>query len=124
MYKGFWEQSREQRAAGRDEMQRGSAGRVESRAPAETKRVSKERSKAREKTTSNDRLKLDLVRRALVLYIYSYIYIYIYIERERERATAIVVSHVESDFHEHANGCHKKRTSTRHSLEQLTRAIV
>ena len=51
----------------RDEMQRGSAGRVESRAPAETKRVSKERRKAREKTTSNDRLKLDIVRRALVL---------------------------------------------------------
>ena len=53
----------------RDEMQRGSAGRVESRAPAETKRVLKERRKAREKIKSNDRLKLDLVRRALVLYI-------------------------------------------------------
>ena len=78
-------------------MQRGSDGRVESRAPVETKRVSKERRKAREKTTSNDRLKLDIVRRALVY---------------RESATAVVVSHVESDLHEHANGCRKKRTST------------
>ena len=60
-------QSREQsERAGRDEMQRGSSGRVESRAPAEMKRVSKERRKAREKTTSNDRLKLDFVQRALV----------------------------------------------------------
>ena len=81
-----WESKAERRQrrekserAGRDELQRGSAGRVESKAPAETKRFLKERFKAIEKTTSNDRLKLDLVRRALVY---------------RESATAVVVSHV------------------------------
>ena len=30
----------------------------------------------------------------------------------RESATVVVVSHVESDLHEHANGCRKKRTRT------------
>ena len=90
MYKGFWEQSREKRP------EESAAGRVESRAPAETKRVSNERRKVREKTTS-DRLKLDLVRRALVY---------------RESAMAVVVSHVKSDLHEHANWCLKNRTST------------
>ena len=40
----------ERERAGRDETQRRSAGRDESRATAETKRVSKERRKAREKT--------------------------------------------------------------------------
>ena len=38
-----------ERESRRDETQRGSAGRDESRAPAETKHVSKERRKAREK---------------------------------------------------------------------------
>ena len=129
MYKGFWEQSGEQRreesAAGSQEQ---NAGRDESRArepvetrckeeaPAESKaerlhsvdiadtRESRRRNASRKtdakrerKPTSNDRLKLDLVRRALV-YI--------------ESATAVVVSHVESDLHEHANWCCKKRTST------------
>ena len=94
-------QGAESRAETRGERRRQSreqnAGRDESRAPAETKRLSKERRKAREKTTSNDHLKLDLVLRALVY---------------RESATAVVVWHVESDLHEHANGCRKKRTST------------
>ena len=58
---------------------------------------SRKRDAKREKTTNNDRLKLDLVRHALVY---------------RESATAVVVSHVERDLHEHANGCRKKSTST------------
>ena len=58
--------------------------RDESRAPAKTKRVSKERRKA-----SNDSQMLELVRRALLY---------------RKSATAAVVLHVESDLHEHANG--------------------
>ena len=73
-------------------------------APAESKaehrqrrNASRKRDAKREKTTSNDRLKLDLVRRALVY---------------RKSATAVVVSHMESNLHEHANGCRKKRTST------------
>ena len=32
--------------------------------------------------------------------------------RPWERATVAVASHVKSDLHEHANGCHKKRASS------------
>ena len=41
----------------------------------------------------------------------------------RVRATVTVASHVESDIHEHANGCRKRRIERlqRRSLEQLAR---
>ena len=70
-----------------DETQRGkqSAGRDETRVERETQ--------SERETTSKDNLKLELVRRAL-------------------SATAFVVLHVESDLHEHANGCRKRRTSS------------
>ena len=85
------------------------------RAGREETRVERERQSERE-TTSNDRQKLELMRRALLY---------------RESATAFVVWHVESDLHEHANGCRKRRTSSAScaahsssSREQLHKAIV
>ena len=91
------QQRREQsERADRDETHRGSAGRVESRAAAKTKRVSKETQSDRE-NTSNDSLKLELVRRAFLY---------------RESATAVVVLLVESDLQEHASGRRKRRTSS------------
>ena len=64
-------------------------GRAETRLKIETQ--------SERETTSNDSLKFELVRRALLY---------------RESATAFVVLHVESDLHEHANGCRNRRTSS------------
>ena len=58
-------ETRAEERANRDETQKGSAGRVESRAAAKTKRVSKETHSDRE-NTSNDSLKLELVRRTFL----------------------------------------------------------
>ena len=89
----------------RDETQRGSAGRAKAEHRQRRKqnsgrdetRVERETQSERE-TTSNDSLKLEPVRRALLY---------------RESATAFVVLHVESDLHEHANGCRKTRVKSR-----------
>ena len=81
-------------SAGRDEMQ--SPGRDESRAPAETRIVSKQ-TQSESENTSNDSLKLELVRRAFLY---------------RESATAVLVLLVDSDLQEHANGRRKRRTSS------------
>ena len=67
-------------------------------------RLKRETQSERE-TTSNDSLKLELVRRALLY---------------RESATAFVVLHLERDLHEHANWCRKRRTLA--PLAPLTRA--
>ena len=65
-----------------------SAGRDETRLERETQS---------KRTTSNDSLKLELVRRTLLF---------------RESATAFVVLQVENDLHKHANGYRNRRTSS------------
>ena len=90
--------------------------------PAETRAECRQRrdasrnrdAKRERENTSNDSLKLELVRRALLY---------------RKSETAVVVLHMESLFfflHEHANRCRKRRTSSAYSgsLEQLTHAIA
>ena len=83
--------------AGRDKMQMGSAGRVESREAAQTKRVSKKHAK---RERDHEQWQPKTWARAVRSLVY------------RESTTAVVVSHVESDLHEHAIGCRKKRTRT------------
>ena len=76
-----------------------SRSRIRLRSGAETRaeaEACQTRCETRERTTSNDRLKLELVRRSL---LYS------------ESETAAVVLHMENDLHVHANGCCKRRTS-------------
>ena len=80
---------RQRRDAERRQRRKQSAGRDENRLETETQSESE--------NTSNDSLKLELVRRAL---LYS------------ESAMAAVASHWESDLHEHANGCRIGHTSS------------
>ena len=75
--------------AERRQRQNQNPGRDETRLKRETQ--------SEKETTSNDSLKLELVRRALLY---------------KESATAFVVLNLESDLHEHANGCRKRRTSS------------
>ena len=75
--------------AERRQRQKQNPGRDETRLKRETQ--------SERETTSNDSLKHELVRRALLY---------------RESATAFVVLHLERDLHEHANGCRKRRTSS------------
>ena len=87
----------DQRRDQRREQREQSASRDENRLQTETQSESE--------NTRNDSLKLELVRRALLC---------------RKSATTVVVLHVESDLHEHANGC-RKSAHLAH-LAPLTRA--